>query len=122
MKQTRMKQTRMKQTRIMETGYIKIKPDGVWFVYHELSYPDWDYFVDEYGNGHDSAIFYDTALKEYEASKREAKVNNWLTLDVPDGNFCTIELQNKKVGEYIWNNQPCEAEVKDNIATITKIT
>jgi len=80
MKQTRMKQTRMKQTRIMETGYIKIKPDGVWFVYHELPEPNpmeedlWVATCDEDIMKMDQ--MFEERLEKYEASKRSIEMEN----------------------------------------------
>jgi len=89
-------------------GHIEIK-DKVVFVYYEFSEPKT--ILDSEFN---------KKMRKHLASKREVEVKNWLTIDTPDKN-CSILLAGKEIGEYVWNNQPCEAEVKNDKATIVKI-
>lgn len=105
---------------MLRLGHIELRDSGVIFVYHELEKPQQNkYYSWGVKNGRASPIFdeltYDKALKEYNASRREAVVenaaetlkNNWKVFT--DNGVWTI-----------WNSLKCEAEVNGK-AEIIKI-
>lgn len=89
--------------------HIEIKNDKVIFVYYELPKPKEPEWLD----GVWAEIDYPELLKEYEASRREAEVEN------------VFWDESVKLWMYdfimVKHSQPCEAEVIDGKATITKI-
>ena len=104
-------------------GHIKIKNNEIIFVYHELEKPQLtkeDYF--EPDKNYQISKEYNKKLKEYEASKREAKVSNVILKNINMGFWIENSLK-VMVGIEIElkHNQPCEAEIENGIATITKI-
>jgi len=110
-------------------GCIHIENNKVIFVFHELEKPNYKR-EDILGEK-----WYIGAIQEYQASKREVEVKNVMTVyDWPDeiynpnddkiyGYYFTLDKPNKEGNTAIGieHNQPCEAEVTDNKATITKI-
>jgi len=108
-------------------GHIEIR-DKIIFVYYEKKKPIelnyWGYGKDRGGKFY--KLRYEKALKEYQASRREVEVENVIEHLIP-------YLNQKKVYKYydvifdrnnfeqIKDNQPCEAEVKNDKATIVKI-
>jgi len=106
-------------------GHIEIMDNEVIFVYHELPEPERNNY---YGHGlidfETVPVFkelaYNKAMKEYEASKRSVKVSNvrqikWLYF---------FYFGNKVImhPDYeVKHNQPCEAEIENDKAKITKI-
>lgn len=116
-------------------GHIEIKSDEVIFVYHELEKPKIKTPKENLQQEDDISLEkikklckkvqeeYEKDIIEYEASKREAKVDNVILQNtemffwIEDGNKImigiAIELKNK---------QSCEAKIKNHKAIITKIT
>ena len=95
-------------------GYIRFIDNKVKFEYHKLEKPNKDYYIQRSLNYRAMKL-----LKEYEASKRVIEVNN---------ETCHFLTKVKKLKwillshwEIAKDNQPCEAEVENNIATIIKI-
>lgn len=99
-------------------GYIRIVNNEIRFEYHELPKPELKC------NCSPCRLRYHSKdLPEYEASKRSVKVENvyWNTSLQSWSIRCRI-WAHALDGETIKNNQPCEAEVVNGKATITKIT
>lgn len=106
-------------------GHIEIKDKEIRFVYHKLEKPDFPYFGGHPMLDHD----YAEELEAYEALRREVKVKN-AVLNTTSRNDITligeILIYPNEKNDIIWNpevdnNQPCEAEIENRIATITKI-
>ena len=103
-----------------QPGKIAIKDNKVYFEPDGLEKPK----KDEFHSLNPWYQRYINDMKEYEASKQLVEVRNvfklWGTLS-PDGktNLKEVWMMNNKT-EYK-NNQPCEAEVENNKAVITKI-
>ena len=93
-------------------GHIEIQGNKIVFVYYKKKKPD-QYDVRKYG---ESTSKYFSDWKEYEASKREVEVENKYSISEILG---YAHIQN--VGTFLSNNQPCQAEITDKKATITKI-
>jgi len=108
-------------------GYIELTPNEVIFVYHELPKPDWDilmYSIRESGGEEEpeGKIRYERLVEEYEASKREVKIENaskplygYANIFVKDKNSSFPKTIN------VGNNRYCKAEIENNKALITKI-
>ena len=97
-------------------GHIEIKDNEVIFVYHELEEPRIEDY--EYGSNKFVTEDYSHHLKEYLASKRSVKVENDYIIDWRKNIYIIIGDSGEIV---IKNNQPCEAEVENGKAIITKI-
>ena len=108
-------------------GHILIT-DKVNFVYHELPKPLLEAFKLNLTIGGKVAEFkqrdWEYAMEAYEASKRTVEVSNktraaknslryWLLLPHKAGKI--------EIWDIVKNNQPCEAEVKNNKATIIEL-
>lgn len=103
--------------------------DKVYFEYFQLYKPD----KKELKYYHNSTLIsnqlrseYLKNVKEYEASKRIVEVSNVFPCLLPRLNEQKVDIYydvifQDKSFEQVKNNQPCEAEVENNIATITKI-
>lgn len=97
----------------MKTGYIRFIDNKVKFEYYQLYKPDKkDYYHSSVLISNQLKLEYLKDYKEYEASKRVIKVENDC-FRIADWALQAIKAE--------INNQPCEAEVENNIATIIKI-
>lgn len=108
-------------------GHIEIKDNKIIFVYHEKEFPnalgkDYNSAYDEKLGGFKIFNYkkFNRDWEEYEASKREIKVNNAKKkYSYLSGKYYYI--RSPGTGITLINNQSYEAEVKENLATITKI-
>lgn len=101
------------------SGNIKIEDNKIIFVYHELSKPRFNPNIYKFGNEHDEII--KKEWEEHLASKREAKVSNVLYYDKKGEIEIAISFEKREKPIFVKHNQPCEAEVEDGKAMITKI-
>jgi len=93
-----------------QTGHISIT-DKVRFVYWKLPQPS--------TRDYNKVREYEAKYAEYLASKREVEVDNYAYRHVIKRKYPYIH--SIKGVPLIKHNQPCEAEVTDGKATITKI-
>lgn len=108
-----------------QPGHIRIKDNKVYFKPDGLEKPN---EKDFYGTRKNKFIFhisyYKKVMAEYEASKRVIEVSNvfWSELTklwIFTGSHLIKGIKLTK-GE-VENNQPCEAEIENNVAMIIKI-
>ena len=117
----------MKQAEI-KSGHIEIEDNKVIFVYHELEKPTGNFYNDNwiFDNKELARIIvkqFSKEVKEYEASKQEAEVgNDFLTLKILPSILWLRSKSGKCRPDFFKQNQPCEAEIENGIALITKIT
>ena len=64
---------------------------------------------------------YFKAVRDYEALKQLFEVENWITIDIPDKNCSLLLKKTDLIGKYVWDGDPCKAEIKDNKATIISL-
>lgn len=98
-------------------GYISIQGNKIIFVYHELPEPDaFNYTFKE------RSMNYHKDCKEYEASRREVKVeNDFFILKIFPSLLWIKSKKNRGKPNVFKHNQPCKAKVTDGKATIVKI-
>jgi len=105
-------------------GHIEIRDNEIVFVYHELEKPDEITLlnlIEKYeGDEFKATNIYLEKVEKYEASKREAGVENvsWEKFDLVWG-FVSTDLELS--GTIVKHNQSCEAKVTDGKAIIIKI-
>ena len=102
-------------------GHTEIKNGEVIFVYYELPKP---YRPNYWSWGSFQPELFNKAKKEYEASRREVKVENVYWSYQFDKWILEIIRLIKPQGItsiFVKHSQPCEAEISNGKAVITKI-
>lgn len=99
-----------------QTGHIEIKDNKVVFVYYELKKPDLDDYTKDSTWGYAE---YNEDLDKYQASKREVEISN-VTKHADPYEKVSFFFRSPEIIA-LKNNQPCEAEVTDNKATIIEL-
>jgi len=107
----------------VKSGHIEISDKGVIFVYWKFLLPNLKDYKERFGWQY--IKFYNKAVDKYRASRRKVEVSN-VTKKSKDWYYNVIGTDCKNtdwaLGKGIAiNNQPCEAEVENNKATITNI-
>ncbi|MBA7500889.1 hypothetical protein ES704_03651 [subsurface metagenome] len=102
---------------MIKPGHIEIRDNKIIFVYHELPKLDESLYDEKFG--FEDAYYED--LDKYQASKREVETSNVINVSLNDCCKWKVYIEGKYPASIIINNQPCEAEVTDNKAIITKI-
>ena len=107
---------------MIKPGHIRIK-DKIYFEPEGLPKPSQKNIMKRYGKGYASYEFYVMKMRKYEASKQLIEVKNVAKSKYSKYWFFNVirDKFGKIEGKAVKNNQPCEAEVKGESATIISL-